>query len=53
MRNHRIITGGVVEGTVCLPAPPVISHNFISFNNISNNLRCLYAKPPYNNRRCG
>ena len=51
MRNHHIITGDVVEGTVCLPA--VISHNFISFNNISNNLRCLYEKPPYNNRRCG
>ena len=32
---------------------PVVSHNFVSFNNISNMLRYLYEKPPHNNRKCG
>ena len=45
------------------PSPPcsntytfpssITSHNFISCNNISNILRYLYDKPPYNNRKCG
>ena len=25
----------------------------LSFNNISNILRYVYEKPPYNNRKCG
>ena len=32
---------------------PISSRNFINFNKISNIVRYLYGKPPYNNRKCG
>ena len=56
MRNCRIITGNVVCSEVKQHGPgPISSHNCISYryNNISNILRYLYEKPPYNNRECG
>ena len=37
----------------CQEGCPISSHTSISFNNISNILRYVYEKPPYNKKKCG
>ena len=62
MRNHRVVIGNVVKGDVDpvghgpqreAKRAPLVRTALSVFNNISNNLRYFYEKPPQNNRKCG